>query len=68
MPKAVRDALCIEEGDEVLFHVEVDRLDFAGAYLVASAESTGVNKIASFDNSIDRVPTVERIDPSGAPS
>lgn len=42
---------------------EVDRLDFAEAYLVASAETTGVNKVASFDQSIDRVATIERIEP-----
>lgn len=42
---------------------EVDRLDFAEAYLVACAESTGVRQIASFDRTIDRVPTVERIEP-----
>lgn len=42
---------------------EVDRLDFAEAYLVANAESTGVNRIVSFDTAIDRVTTVERIDP-----
>ena len=42
---------------------EVDRLDFAEAYLVANAESTGVNRVASFDKSIDRVTTVERIEP-----
>lgn len=45
---------------------ETDRLDFAEAYLVACAESTGVNAIASFDTSIDRVGTVERIDPLGS--
>jgi predicted nucleic acid-binding protein len=42
---------------------ETDRIDFAEAYLVACAESTGVAKIASFDRSIDRVPTVERVEP-----
>ncbi len=42
---------------------EVDRLDFAEAYLVACAESTGVGKVASFDRSIDRVATVDRIEP-----
>jgi len=42
---------------------EIDRIDFAEAYLVASAESTGVNRIASFDQSIDRVHTVERVEP-----
>ncbi|HVW88276.1 MAG TPA: PIN domain-containing protein [Gaiellaceae bacterium] len=43
---------------------EVDRLDFAEAYLVASAETSGVRSIASFDRSIDRVATVQRIEPS----
>ena len=38
---------------------EIHRLDFAEAYLVACAESSGVNRIASFDRSIDRAPTVE---------
>ena len=42
---------------------EMDRLDFAEAYLVACAESTGVNRVVSFDKSIDRVPTVERVEP-----
>ena len=42
---------------------EVDRLDFAEAYLVACAESTGVGRVASFDRSIDRVGTVDRIEP-----
>lgn len=43
---------------------EIDRLDFAEAYLVASAETTGVGRVASFDRSIDRVKTVERVEPS----
>ena len=42
---------------------EIDRLDFAEAYLVASAERSGVDAVASFDRSIDRVPTVRRIEP-----
>ena len=42
---------------------EIDRLDFAEAYLVACAESTGIGRIASFDRTIDRVSTVERIEP-----
>ena len=42
---------------------ETERVDFAEAYLVACAESTGVGKIASFDRSIDRVDTIERIEP-----
>ena len=43
---------------------EIDRLDFAEAYLVACAESSGVYRIASFDRSIDRVDTIERIEPT----
>jgi predicted nucleic-acid-binding protein len=42
---------------------EVHRIDFAEAYLVACAESTGVNAVASFDRSIDRVGTVRRSEP-----
>jgi predicted nucleic-acid-binding protein len=42
---------------------EVERLDYAAAYLVACAESTTVGRIASFDRSIDRVTTVERVEP-----
>ena len=45
---------------------ELERLDFAEAYLVGCAESTGVHRIASFDRSIDRVGTVERIEPPAA--
>jgi predicted nucleic acid-binding protein len=39
---------------------ELDRLDFAEAYLVAQAEATGVSTIVSFDRSIDRVDSVAR--------
>jgi predicted nucleic-acid-binding protein len=42
---------------------ELDRLDFAEAYLVAQAEATGVNAILSFDRSIDRIETVTRREP-----
>jgi predicted nucleic acid-binding protein len=42
---------------------ETDRIDFAEAYLVACAESTGVAVIASFDRSLDRVSSVRRIEP-----
>ena len=42
---------------------EVDRLDFAEAYLVACAESTGVGVVASFDKAVDRVGTVTRVQP-----
>ena len=43
---------------------EVNRLDLAEAYLVANAETSGVRTIASFDRTLDRVPTISRIEPS----
>jgi len=42
---------------------EIDRLDFAEAYLVAQAEVTGVGEIVSFDRSIGRVNSVQRREP-----
>jgi predicted nucleic acid-binding protein len=39
---------------------EVERLDFAEAYLVAQAEATGVKKIVSFDRTIDRIDSITR--------
>ncbi len=42
---------------------ENDRIDFAEAYLVACAESTGVGTIVSLDRSIDRVDTIDRVEP-----
>jgi predicted nucleic-acid-binding protein len=42
---------------------ERGRIDFAEAYLAASAEATGVGTILSFDRSVDRVATVTRIEP-----
>jgi predicted nucleic acid-binding protein len=57
--------LCVDQA-MLLRAVEVyetDRVDFAEAYLVACAESTDVGRIASFDRSLDRVGTVERVEP-----
>jgi predicted nucleic-acid-binding protein len=42
---------------------EVERIDFAEAYLVAQAEATDVGTIVSFDRSIDRVDSVIRREP-----
>ncbi len=42
---------------------ETYRMDFADAYLVACAESTGVGQVTSFDRSLDRVPSVARVEP-----
>lgn len=42
---------------------EVERLDFAEAYLVAQAEATGVREILSFDRSIDKAQGITRRGP-----
>jgi predicted nucleic-acid-binding protein len=42
---------------------ELNRLDFAEAYLAAQAEATGIHEVLSFDRSIDRVQTVTRREP-----
>ncbi len=42
---------------------EVIRLDFAEAYLVALAELSDVKRVASFDRSIDRVKSIQRVEP-----
>jgi predicted nucleic acid-binding protein len=60
------DSVVVVDGALLLRAIEVyelDRLDFAEAYLVACAESSGVDAVASFDRSIDRVGTVARIEP-----
>jgi predicted nucleic acid-binding protein len=62
---AFRSVVCVDPA-LLLRAVEVyetDRLDFTEAYLVACAESTGVHVVASFDKAIDRVSTVERLEP-----
>jgi predicted nucleic acid-binding protein len=62
---AFRSVVCVDPA-LLLRAVEVyetARIDFAEAYLVACAESTGVGRVASFDRSIDRVGTVERVEP-----
>ena len=42
---------------------EVLRLDFAEAYLAALAEQSDVKRVASFDRQIDRVKSIQRIEP-----
>lgn len=42
---------------------ELYRLDLADAYLIASAERSGVGVVASFDRAIDRVGTIRREEP-----
>jgi predicted nucleic-acid-binding protein len=57
---AVVDAAMLLRALEVY---EVERLDFAEAYLIAAAEATGVGAVMSFDRGIDRIATVSRIEP-----
>lgn len=42
---------------------ELEKLDYAESYLVALAETSGIEKVASFDRRLDRVETIERIQP-----
>jgi predicted nucleic-acid-binding protein len=59
-------AISVDDPQLLLRGVEVyenDRLDFAEAYLVASAERSGVGAVASFDKSVRRVTSVELIQP-----
>lgn len=56
----VVDAELLQRAVEVY---DAHRLDFAEAYLVASAERSGIGVVASFDRSIDRVGTVRRVEP-----
>ena len=42
---------------------ETHKVDFAEAYLLARAESTGAQRVASFDRSLERVETIERVEP-----
>lgn len=60
MPTVLADTDLLLRALEVY---ELERLDFAEAYLVARAELSGTRVIASFDKAIDRVPFVERIAP-----
>ena len=42
---------------------EIDRLDFADAYLVACAERYGVGAVASFEKTLPRATSVRRVQP-----
>lgn len=59
-------AIAVTDSNLLLRAVEVyehDRLDFAEAYLVACAERSGVNAVASFDKSIRRVTSISLVQP-----
>jgi predicted nucleic acid-binding protein len=67
--RAVIGFPAIEVADESLLLrslevYEVDGLDFADAYLVSHTEASGIEAIASFDRAIDRIATVQRLEPS----
>lgn len=58
-------SIAVANHDIVLRTVELyedRRLDFAEAYLAAMAEFTGVDRVASFDRTLDRVDTIERVE------
>jgi predicted nucleic acid-binding protein len=57
----VRDADLLQRSVEIL---ELRKVGFTDAYLIAAAERSGVGVIASFDRQIDRVGTVRREEPS----
>lgn len=64
---AVFPAIVVADGALLLRAVEVyevDRLDFAEAYLVACAEISGVGAIATFDRAVERVGSQTHIEPS----
>jgi predicted nucleic acid-binding protein len=42
---------------------EIHGVDFAEAYLAASAEVAGVGHVASFDRALDRLTSITRIEP-----
>ena len=61
------DSIHVADESLLLRTVEVyefGRLHFAESYLVAMAERSGIGAIASFDRSIDRMPTVRRVEPT----
>jgi predicted nucleic-acid-binding protein len=60
------DAITVVDQETLLRTIEiyeVERLDFAEAYLVAVAESADIAQVVSFDQSIDRMGTVRRVEP-----
>lgn len=66
--RAVIGHPAIEVGDvDVLLRslalFQIERLDFVEAYLIATAEASGISAVASFDRAIDRIGTVTRVEP-----
>jgi len=58
------DPIAVADHDLLLRAIELyehARLDFAEAYLAAAAELSGVESVASFDRTLDRVDTIRRV-------
>ena len=63
------DAIRVQDEGLILRAIEIyeeQRLDYAEAYLCGCAEGTVGSSVASFDRSIDRVATINRVEPGGA--
>lgn len=58
----VPDRLLLLRALEIYEHY---RIHFVESYLAACAEASGVAVVASFDRAIDRVGTVQRLEPAG---
>lgn len=59
-------AIAVVDHDLLLRSIEIyegERLDFADAYLAAAAELWGSGRVASFDRGLDRLGSVERVEP-----
>lgn len=60
------DSVAVADQDLLLRSLDLyesQRLDFAEAYLAGMAEVSGIENVASFDRSLDRVTTINRIEP-----
>ena len=70
MAQAVRALLAlpsVASDQELLLRAielyEAERLDFADAYLCATGEISGIGTVASFDRRIDKVTSIQRLEP-----
>ncbi len=58
---AVADVRLLHRAIEIY---EYYGLDFADAYIGAAAERSGIGRVTSFDKEIDRIKSIERIEPA----
>ena len=59
-------SIAVVDHDLLLRSIELyeeERLDFADAYLAAAAEAWGIGRVASFDRRLDRIASIERVEP-----